>query len=259
MAQTDPLRSIRGLRALVTGAASGMGAATVELFAREGALVAATDINLEGCERLVADLKADAITSAQAFALDVRDPDTIDRVVADIGNRFGGLDILVNNAGLARFGPVDGETYESDWSLSMDVMLNAHQRMIRAALPFLRKSASPRIVNIASTEGLCATPMNSAYVAAKHGVIGLTRGMAVDLGKEGITVNCICPGPINTNITASIPDEDKQVFARRRTALRRYGEPHEVAHITLSCVMPAASYMTGAVIPVDGGLTIRNA
>ena len=172
---------------------------------------------------------------------------------------FGGLDILVNNAGLARFGPVDGETYESDWSLSMDVMLNAHQRMIRAALPFLRKSASPRIVNIASTEGLGATPMNSAYVAAKHGVIGLTRGMAVDLGKEGITVNCICPGPINTNITASIPDEDKQVFARRRTALRRYGEPHEVAHITLSCVMPAASYMTGAVIPVDGGLTIRNA
>jgi len=114
-------------------------------------------------------------------------------------------------------------------------------------------------VNIASTEGLGATPGNSAYAAAKTGVIGLTRGLAVELGKEGITVNAICPGPINTGMTAGIADEDKQIYARRRTALRRYGEPEEVAHATLSLCLPAASFITGVALPVDGGLTIRRA
>ena len=96
-------------------------------------------------------------------------------------------------------------------------------------------------------------------MVAKHGSVGLTRALAIELGKEGITVNCVCPGPINTAITAGIPDEDKATYARRRTALRRYAEPEEVAHITLSLVLPAASFITGATIPVDGGLTIRNA
>ena len=133
------------------------------------------------------------------------------------------------------------------------------QRAIRAALPYMRKAGYGRIVNVASTEGLGATPGNSPYVAAKHGVIGLTRGLAVDLGREGITVNCICPGPIITGITAGIPDEHKEIYAKRRVPLRRYGIPEEVANITLSCVLPAASFMTGVFIPVDGGLTIKNA
>jgi len=114
-------------------------------------------------------------------------------------------------------------------------------------------------VNIASTEGLGATPGDSAYVVAKTGVIGLTRALAVDLGPEGITVNCICPGPIRTALTDAIPEEHKIIFGKRRTALKRYGFPEEVAHITFSLCLPAASYITGAVIPVDGGLTIRNA
>jgi 3-oxoacyl-[acyl-carrier protein] reductase len=90
-------------------------------------------------------------------------------------------------------------------------------------------------------------------------VIGLTRGLAVDLGPEGITVNCICPGPIRTAMTDAVAEEHKTIFAKRRTALRRYGEPEEVAHITLSLVLPAASYITGVAIPVDGGLMARNA
>ena len=141
----------------------------------------------------------------------------------------------------------------------MAVMVTAHQRMVRAALPWLRQSNAARIVNIASTEGLGATPGDTPYVAAKSGVVGLTRGLAVDLGRDGITVNCICPGPIRTGMTDKVPDEDKAVFAKRRTALRRYGEPEEVAHMTLSLVLPAASYITGAIIPVDGGLMARNA
>jgi 3-oxoacyl-[acyl-carrier protein] reductase len=98
----------------------------------------------------------------------------------------------------------------------------------------------------------------SAYTASKHGVVGLTRAMAVELGRRGVTFNCVCPGPIDTGMTAPIPDEAKQKFARRRVPLGRYGRPEEVAHGTLGFVLPAASYMNGAVLMVDGGLSIQN-
>jgi len=248
-------RSIAGRVAIVTGAASGMGRATALLLAREGARVAVTDLDPAACEAVAAE----AGPNAKAFALDVSDPAAIPRVVGEIAAQFGGIDILINNAGVSSFCPLDGEEYEAIWHRAIAVMLTAHQRMVRAALPWLRQSDAARIVNIASTEGLGATPGDTPYVAAKTGVTGLTRGLAVDLGKEGITVNCICPGPIRTGMTDAVPEADKAVFARRRTALRRYGEPEEVAHMTLSLVLPAASYITGAVIPVDGGLTARNA
>ncbi len=114
-------------------------------------------------------------------------------------------------------------------------------------------------MNIASTEGFGATKYGSPYTAAKTGVIGLTRSLAVELGPENITVNCICPGPIRTGMTAGIEEEHKIIFAKRRTALRRYAEPEEVAHGTLSLVLPASQYITGVALPVDGGLLIRNA
>ena len=104
-----------------------------------------------------------------------------------------------------------------------------------------------------------ATKFGSPYTAAKTGVVGLTRSLAVELGPEAITVNCVCPGPINTGMTAAIPDEQKAIFARRRVALKRYAEPEEVAHATLSLALPAAQYITGVVLPVDGGMTIKNA
>ena len=128
------------------------------------------------------------------------------------------------------------------------------QRMVRTALPWLRKSDAARIINIASTEGLGATPGNTPYVAAKTGVTGLTRGLAADLGKEGITVNCICPGPILTAMTEKVPEADKAVFATRRTALRRYGLPEAVARMTLNLAPPRSRFVTGGVIPVGGAL-----
>ncbi|WP_435201311.1 SDR family NAD(P)-dependent oxidoreductase [Qipengyuania sp. 902] len=248
-------RSIAGRVAIITGAASGMGAATARLFAAEGAKVAVTDLGLKACEAVASECGE----NARAYALDVADKDAIAQVVAKIADDFGGIDILVNNAGVSSFCPLDDEGYEDVWHRALAVMLTAHQRMVRAALPHLRRSDSARIVNIASTEGLGATPGDTPYVAAKTGVTGLTRGLAVDLGPEGITVNCICPGPIRTAMTDAVPDEHKTIFAKRRTALRRYGDPEEVAHMTLSLVLPAASYITGAVIPVDGGLMARNA
>jgi 3-oxoacyl-[acyl-carrier protein] reductase len=183
----------------------------------------------------------------------------IARLVPEIAEHFGGLDFVLNNAGVAGFRKIDDPEYDTLWARHFPILLEAHPRIVRAALPYLRKSSSPRIVNIASTEALGATAMDSIYAAAKAGVTGLTRALAVELGPEGITVNCICPGPIRTGMTADIPDEHKTIFAKRRTALRRYGDPVEVAHITLSLCLPAATYLTGVTIPVDGGLMARNA
>ncbi len=249
-------RSVAGKVVVVTGAASGMGRATAHLFADEGASVAVTDIT--PVDAVVAEIIA-AGSVAKGWQLDVSNREDIDRVVADIATHFGGIDILINNAGISMHGPVDSEDFEIRWAKSLDVLLTAQVRMIRAALPFLRQAKDARIVNIASTEALGATRFISPYTAAKTGVIGLTRSMAVEFGPEGITVNCICPGPINTGMTQRIPPEQKAEFARRRTALRRYAEPEEVAQMTLSLCLPAASFVTGAVLPVDGGLTIRNA
>lgn len=251
-------RSVEGLVVLVTGAASGMGRATAHLFADEGANVAVTDLEQSKVDAVVGEIQGVG-RSAAGWALDVANNDRVRQVTDEIVERFGGLDILINNAGISRFSPIDAENYEDDWALSMEVLLTAHTRTIRAALPHLRRSQSPRIVNIASTEGWGATKFGSPYTAAKHGVIGLTKSLAVELGREGITVNCICPGPINTGMTSEIPDEQKVVFAKRRTALGRYGVPEEVAHGTLNFCLPASQYMTGAILPVDGGLLIKNA
>jgi 3-oxoacyl-[acyl-carrier protein] reductase len=258
----DPIRkldrSVKGRAVLITGAASGMGRATAHLFAAEGALVAITDVNETGLARVLDEITSEGGNS-HGWRLDVLDHDDIKRVVDDAARHFGRLDILINTAGFGAFHPIDAIGYDEVWDRAINGMLTAQQRLVRAALPHLRKSDAARIVNIASTEGLGATPGDSPYVVAKTGVIGVTHALAVDLGSEGITVNCICPGPIRTSLTDAIPEEHKMIFAKRRTALKRYGYPEEVAHVTFSLCLPAASYLTGAVIPVDGGLTIRNA
>jgi len=254
---TQLKRSIQGKVALVTGAASGMGRATAFLFADEGARVAAVDVNRQGVEDVVAEIQK-AGGEAQGWPLDLRDPKGINALVDAVRERFGGIDILVNNAGISRPAPFEAEAYEEGWAETIDVNLTAHVRLVRAALEDLRASGEGRVVNIASTEGVGAQPFVSAYTASKHGVIGLTRAMAVELGQKGVTFNCICPGPIKTGMTAPIPDEAKEKFARRRVPLRRYGDPEEVAHATLSLVLPASSFINGAVLMVDGGMSIQN-
>jgi 3-oxoacyl-[acyl-carrier protein] reductase len=249
-------RSVAGKVVIVTGAGSGMGRATAWLFGDEGAKVAVTDVK---GQQEVADTINAAGGTAHAWQLDVSNQKNVEQVIAEVADRFGGIDILINNAGISTPAAIDSEGYESTWARAVDVLLTAHTRTVRAALPWLRKSSSPRIVNIASTEGLGATKGISPYTAAKHGVIGLSRSLAVELGAEGITVNTICPGPIDTAMTARIPPEQRAKYVHRRVPLNRYADPEEVAQMTLSICLPAASFLTGATIPVDGGLTIRNA
>jgi 3-oxoacyl-[acyl-carrier protein] reductase len=254
---TSLSRSIAGRVAIVTGAASGMGRATAHLFADEGAAVAAMDRDAGGVQAVAEEIEA-AGGTAVAIAVDVADPAAISAAVDAAVAALGPIDILVNNAGIALPAPFGVDGYGRAWDQTLAVDLTAHHRFIEACLPHLQRDGAGRIVNIASTEGLGATAYNSPYVAAKHGVIGLTRGLAVELGSTGVTVNCVCPGPIRTGMTAGIPDEAKTKFARRRVPLRRYGEPEEVAHATLALVLPAASFINGAVLVVDGGMTAQN-
>ena len=258
MALSRLSRSVKGSVVIVTGAASGMGRATAHVFADQGARLALVDLNVEALQDVVNEVNA-AGGNARGWSLDLSERSAIAPVVNDIAEHFGGVDVLVNNAGISIPAPLESDAYEEAWDKSIAVLLTAQVTMIKAALPYLRQADSPRIINIASTEALGATKFGSPYTAAKSGVVGLTRSMALELGSDGITVNCVCPGPIHTGMTAGIPDEQKEIFARRRTALKRYADPEEVAHATLSLALPAAQYITGVTLPVDGGLTIRNA
>ncbi|MPY95767.1 MAG: SDR family oxidoreductase [Acidimicrobiia bacterium] len=255
-------RSIAGRVALVTGAASGMGRATAHLFADEGASVAVVDRAAEGVAEVVEEITG-AGGTAKGYVVDLAEADEIPKLAERVRADLGPVDILVNNAGVSWPAPITAPDWEDSWHLTFEVNLGAQARLVRACHEDLVREAlaaqgGGRIVNIASTEGLGATKNMSPYTASKTGVIGLTRSLALEYGETGVTVNCICPGPIRTGMTAEIPDEHKSKFARRRVPLRRYGDPEEVAQITLSLVLPAASYLNGAIIPVDGGMMAQN-
>ena len=158
-------RSVARRVAIVTGAASGMGRATAMLLAKEGARVAVTDLDTAGCQTVAAACG----DGARAYALDVSDGDAIAQVVAQVAADFGGIDILVNNAGISSFCALEDDAYEETWHRALAVMLTAQQRMVRAALPHLRKSDAARIVNVASTEGLGATPGDTPTPTATAG------------------------------------------------------------------------------------------
>jgi 3-oxoacyl-[acyl-carrier protein] reductase len=255
-------RSVEGRRVLVTGAASGMGRATAHLFSDEGARVAVVDLGADRVLAVVDEIRsAHGPDAAIGFVVDLADPAQIKQLVVDTVAALGGLDVVVNNAGVAELNSFFAEEapFEDAWRHTLDVNLTAHARLVREALPYLRQAPTGgRIVNIASTEAIVTTAGMASYAASKAGVVGLTKSMAVELGRHNVTANCICPGPIRTGMTAGIDDAAKETYARRRVPLRRYGDPEEVAQMTLSLCLPAASFLNGAVIPVDGGMSIRH-
>jgi 3-oxoacyl-[acyl-carrier protein] reductase len=258
---TQLSRSIRGRVAIVTGAASGIGRATAQLLADEGAHVVIADLGADRVETVADEIRAvHGDEAAIGVVCDVTGVDELRSLVDSAVARFGGIDIIVNNAGVALPTSMfdDDESFDSNWATTVEVNLAAHARLVRLALPILTESDSARVVNIASTEAIVTSGGAAAYAATKAGVVGLTKSMAVELGRHGVTVNCICPGPIETGMTEAIPVESKATYARRRVPLRRYGIPEEVAHMTLNLCLPASSYVNGAIIPVDGGMTIRH-
>ena len=254
-------RSLAGRTAIVTGAASGMGRATAHLLADEGANVAVVDLGADRVDRVTDEIaRVYGSERVAGFAVDVTDRGALRTMVAEVQDRWGSPDILVNNAGISRVSSMfqDDDSFLEAWRNTLDVNLTAYVNLSRLVVPGMRERGFGRIVNIASTESIVATGGLAAYSASKSGVTGLTRSMAVELGRFGITVNCICPGPINTGMTSAIPDEAKDAYAKKKVPLRRYGEPEEVAHMTVNFCLPAASFANGSTLVVDGGMTIRH-
>lgn len=245
----------------MTGAASGIGRATAHLLADEGARVVLVDIAAADVESVRGEIAAahgeDAVVGR---AGDVTDTETLSRAVEAAIGVFGRLDIVVNNAGVALPSSVhqDERSFAEAWERTLAVNLGSYAQLVRLALPHLMVSDAARVVNIASSESAVATPGLSAYAASKAGVTGLTRALAVELGRHAITVNSICPGPVNTGMTAGIPAEAKDSYAKRRVPLRRYGEPEEIAQMVLNLCLPSSGFVTGATVFVDGGMTVRH-
>jgi NAD(P)-dependent dehydrogenase (short-subunit alcohol dehydrogenase family) len=246
---------LAGSHAVVTGGSRGIGLAIAHRLASLGA-----SLSLIGRDRARLFAAVQSLPDGarcDAHVCDVADARAVERAFAAIAKTGHKASILVNNAGVAT-GARLAQTDDALWAETIGASLSGAFHCSRAALPALLEARAGRIVNVASTAGLVGYPYVAAYCAAKHGVVGLTRALAVELGARGVTVNCICPGPIRTGMTDAIPEEMKTKFARRRVPLRRYGDPEEVAHMTLSLALPASSYVNGAVIPVDGGLLVQN-
>ena len=244
------------MKVLLTGSSKGIGFNIAKTLINEGHDIALHyNKNKSELDALLKDSKTNSFT----IQSDLSDSNQIKDLVNSTIDKLSFPDCIINNAGISSVTAVDDENYENYWDDTLNVVLTGQIRLIRAALPHLLKSDNGRIVNISSTEGFGASPFHSPYTAAKHGVIGLTRSLALELGPKGVTVNCICPGPINTNMTSAIDEKDKATYARRRVGLKRYGEPEEVAHATLNLCLPSSSYINGVYLPVDGGLSIRRA
>jgi 3-oxoacyl-[acyl-carrier protein] reductase len=244
---------LEGRAAIVTGAASGIGRATAEMFAQEGARVLAVDLP----DRGLADIYQGHSCIAH-LEKSVADADAADTIVSTAVERFGRLDIVMNNAGIASNTPVEAMTDEI-WDRTLNVNLTAQMKLCRRAIPYLKLSPAGRIINVASVMAEGTGFGLAAYCASKAGVAGLTRTLALELGKFAITANYLEPGAIATGMTKPLWDARPDVadIWAKKSALRRLGQPIDLARAALFLASDDGGFVTGHGLVVDGGLMLR--
>lgn len=240
---------------VVTGGGSGIGRETALEFAREGGVVAVADIDARAAERSAADIVA-AGGRAQAFTLDTTDPKAVSDVFEAVERRLGRLDVLINSAGIREIKPIVELSYE-EWSRVIAVNLTGVFLASQAFVRLLLKASRPgAIVNLASTLGVTAAPNRPAYTASKHGVVGLTKEMGLELGTSGIRVNAVGPGVTRTALTERyFQDPAMAETVKAVHAMNRWGEAREIARAILFLASDDASFITGTTLVVDGGWT----
>lgn len=242
---------LAGRVVLITGAARGIGAAMARAFAVQRCGLALCDVvNTDTFKPIVEECVTLGAT-VRPYKCDIRIAvevgKTVERILAD----FGGIDVLINNAGVCRDGMV-WKLSDEDWETVLSTNLTGTFHLIRSVEPHMRKRKSGRIINIASINGLRGKAGQSNYAAAKAGVIGLTKSVAKELGRDGITVNAIAPGFIETDMTANVP-ADVKAAALAETAVGRFGAPDDIAAAALFLSSDSARHITGEAIKVDGG------
>lgn len=245
---------LTGKTALVTGASRGIGRAIALKLAGEGANVA---IVYAGNQAAAEETKALALENgvkAECYCCDVSDFDRVAQLVATVKEEFGGIDILVNNAGINR-DKLAMQMKEADFDDVIATNLKGAFNTIRQVYPLMVRSRSGRILNISSVAGVCGNAGQANYSAAKAGMIGLTKSIAKEVASRGITCNAIAPGFIATDMTDALPEKVKE-GALATIPMRRMGTPEEIADVAAFLVSDAASYITGAVLQVDGGLNM---
>jgi len=253
--------SFQGKVVVVTGAGSGMGRAMVQEFAAKGAQVAALDINLDSASKTVADLPEPDM--GLAVKVDVSSPESVSAAMAEVGMWAGRVDVLCNNAGIVdSFRPAHEIPLE-EWHRTIAVDLTGPFLMARAVIPGMLERGAGAIINTASISSLSAAGGGSAYTAAKHGVLGLTRQLTFDYGRRGIRVNAICPGATLTGLTMpeggsdTLPDTESELA---RIPARRWCQPEEIAKLAVFLASDDADYIHGTAMVIDGGwlTTARN-
>lgn len=243
---------LQGKVAIVTGGASGIGRATAELFAVERAMVVIADVDEAGGQATVAAL-ADRGAGAEFVRTDVRHRADVQRLVARAVERFGRVDILVNNAGVNILGDVV-EAADEEYDLMMDTNVRGTFLCTKFVLPHMRAAGGGVIVNVASVAALVGARRNVVYDASKGAVLNMTRALAVDHAPDGIRVNCICPGLVDTPMTQRwLAGQENPDQIRRYGLLQRPARPEEIAQAILFLASDMSSYMTGGYLAVDGG------
>lgn len=243
--------SLDGRVALVTGASRGIGRAIAERLAADGACVVGTATSDAGAQA-ISDYLAQAGAKGRGARLDVTDAAAIDATIATIEKEFGAIGILVNNAGITQDN-LALRMKDAEWDAVIDTNLKSVFRLSRAVLRGMMKARAGRIINITSVVGASGNPGQVNYAAAKAGIGGLTRSLAQEIGSRGITVNCVAPGFIDTDMTRALSDDQRGAITAR-IALGRLGDPRDIAGAVAFLASADAAYITGATLHVNGGM-----